>query len=254
MYPMTDTQPFLDRLPTEGAGVIADADARGLNVRLLGGVAIKLLLGDRFDTAYEREYQDIDLICSRKDGRQLEELLAGRGWEPAQEFNALNGARRLLFHDPNSAAQVDVFIGEFSMCHALPLSESLDRPGPSLPATDLLMTKLQIVELNAKDRTDLFALLAGCEVRDGDHTAIEPERLAALTCRDWGLHHTFELNLAALRTAVEAGDGPAAALPAIDALLAAMEAAPKSRGWRMRARIGERKRWYELPEEVDREN
>jgi len=38
----------------------------------------------------------------------------------------------------------------------------------------------------------------------------------------------------------------------IDALHEAIEQAPKSRGWRMRARIGERKRWYEEPEEVDR--
>jgi hypothetical protein len=29
-----------------------------------------------------------------------------------------------------------------------------------------------------------------------------------------------------------------------------VEAEPKSRGWRLRAKVGERKRWYELPEEV----
>jgi hypothetical protein len=35
------------------------------------------------------------------------------------------------------------------------------------------------------------------------------------------------------------------------ALAARIEAAPKSRRWRMRAKIGERKRWYELPEEIN---
>ena len=249
---MPDARPFIDRLEAEGLEVVAEAQARGLPVRLLGGVAIKLLLGDRFDPAYARPYRDIDLLCDRKAGRGVEELLAARGWAPAVEFNALNGSRRLLFHDPASEAPVDVFVGEFAMCHTLPLADSLQRPGPSLPATDLLMTKLQIVELNAKDRSDLFALLSACPVGDGDHTAIEPARVAELTARDWGLHHTFERNLAHLRDAVAAGDGPAAATPAIEALLAAMEAAPKSRGWKMRAKIGERKRWYELPEEVDR--
>lgn len=253
MGTMTDSGSFLDRLPDEGRGVIADADARGLRVRLIGGIAIKLLLGDRFDAAFERPYGDIDVLCGRKDGRGLEELLSARGWEPAKEFNALNGARRMLFHDPRSSAQVDVFVGEFSMCHTLPLADSLDRPGPSLPATDLVMTKLQIVELNAKDRSDLYALLSGCDVGDGDHASIEPSRMAALTSGDWGLNHTFELNLAKLRAGVDAGEGPAGAAVAIDALIGAMEAAPKSRGWKMRARIGERKRWYELPEEVDRE-
>jgi hypothetical protein len=244
--------PFLDRLPEEGQGVIADAEARGLNVRLLGGVAILLRLGERFDQRYARPYRDIDVVCARKDGRGLEQLLAERGWAPAVEFNALNGSRRLLFHDPQSEAQVDVFVGEFSMCHTLPLADSLDRPGPSLPATDLVMSKLQIVELNAKDRSDLYALLAGCEIRDGDPGAIEPERVAALTASDWGLHHTFELNLARLADEVASGAGPADAGAAIAAIQAAMEAAPKSRGWKMRDRIGERKRWYELPEEVDR--
>lgn len=253
MDAMTDSGSFLDRLPDEGRGVIADADARGLRVRLLGGIAIKLLLGDRFDAAFERPYGDIDVLCGRKDGRGLEELLPARGWEPAREFNALNGSRRLLFHDPRSSAQVDVFVGEFSMCHVLPLADSLGRPGPTLPATDLVMTKLQIVELNAKDRSDLYALLSGSDVGDGDHAAIEPRRMAELTSRDWGLHHTFELNLAKLRDGVAAGEGPAGAAVAIDALIEAMDAEPKSRGWKMRARVGERKRWYELPEEVDRE-
>jgi hypothetical protein len=252
MSVMSETSSFLHRLADEGRGVIADAEARGLRARLLGGIAIQLRLGDRLDPAYARPCRDLDLICARKDGRGLEEVLVARGWEPAREFNALNGARRLLFRDPASEAQVDVFVGEFSMCHALPIADRLDCPGPALPATDLVMTKLQIVELNAKDRSDLFALLAGCAVRDGDDGAIEPGRVAELTARDWGLHHTFELNLAKLRAAIDAGEGPAAACGAIDALAAAMDAAPKSRGWKMRARIGERKRWYELPEEVDR--
>jgi hypothetical protein len=253
MRTMTETAPFIHRLPEEARGLVADAERGGIAVRLLGGVAIRLLLGDRFDAAYERTYRDVDVVCARRDGRAVEALLAARGWAPASEFNALNGARRLLFHDPLSEAQVDVFVGEFAMCHVLPLADSLDRPGPSLPATDLVMTKLQIVELNAKDRSDLYALLAGCEVADGDHTAIEPARVARLTGRDWGLHHTFERNLAHLREQVQRGEGPARAGVAIDALAAAMEAEPKSRAWRMRAKIGERKRWYELPEEVARD-
>jgi len=236
--------PFIDRLPEEARGILADAEREGLRVRLLGGIAILLLLGDRFDPAFARPYRDIDLFCHRKDGRGVERLLAARGWAPASEFNALGGGRRLLFHDPESEAQVDVFVGEFAMCHELPLADGLDRPGPSLPATDLVMTKLQIVELNAKDRSDLYALLSGAE--------IEPRRLADATSRDWGLHHTFELNLAKLREGIAAGEGPQAALAPVEALLEAMEQAPKSRGWRMRAKVGERKRWYELPEEVER--
>jgi hypothetical protein len=248
---------FHARLVEEGRELVAEAQDRGVAARLLGGVGIRLLLGERLDPAWERPHADLDLVIRRRDGRAFEELVAERGWEPARELNALNGARRLLFHDPDGPAQVDVFVEAFEMCHTLPLAQALDRPGPSLPATELLMTKLQIVELNAKDRGDLYALLHGADLGEGDHQTIEPARLAALTASDWGLHHTFELNLRRLADGVAGGAVPAAhaerLTAAIEALLAAMDAAPKTRGWKLRARIGERKQWYTDPEEVERE-
>ena len=249
--------PFADRLVEEGAGMVAAADERGIAVRLIGGVGIRLMLGARFDPAFERVHADIDAVTRRKDARGLEALLAERGWEPAREFNALNGARRLLFHDPQSAAQVDVFVEAFEMCHTLPLADRLDAPGPSLPATDLLMTKLQIVELNPKDRSDCYALLRGCEVGHDDPRAIEPARVAELTSRDWGLHHTFELNLQRLLDGLAGHAAPAEDLAGIsagiEAVVAAMDETPKGRAWKLRERIGERRRWYDEPEEVDRD-
>jgi hypothetical protein len=253
---MTSPTPFTDRLREEGQGLIDAAEERGLTVRLIGGVGISLSLGARMAPAFERPYRDIDVITRKRDSRALEQLLPERGWEPAVAFNALNGGRRLLFHDPLSEAQVDVFVESFEMCHRLPLADVLDRAGPSLPATELLMTKLQIVELNAKDRNDCYALLLGCELRDGDHAAIEPARLAGYTAADWGLHHTFELNFERLHTGLESAPTTTAEsmriAASIDAIAAAMEEAEKGRGWRMRQRIGERKRWYDDPEEVDR--
>jgi hypothetical protein len=243
---------FAPRLLEEGRELVSQASDRGLGVRLMGGIGIRLVVGDRFPERYARSYGDIDIMVSRRDARAVEELLAARGWDPATAFNALNGARRLLFHDPASSAQIDVFVEAFEMCHSLPFADSLQRPGPTLPATDLLMSKLQIVSLNAKDRSDLYALLLGCDLRDGDHLAIEPSRIGTLTARDWGLHHTFELNLTRLRDGVAAGEATDEVTATLDTLADAMERADKSRAWKLRARVGERKRWYEDPEEVDR--
>lgn len=247
---------FLDRLGDECTGLMADIGERGLRARLLGGYAIRSLLGDALHPSFKRPHRDIDLMAHKKDARALEELLAARGWAPEQSFNALNGARRLLFQDPASEAQVDVFVDAFEMCHTLPLVDRIDHPGPTLPATELLASKLQIIRLNAKDRSDLYALLHGCEVADGDHRALEPSVFGDMVARDWGVFHTFELNLAHLRTAIGEtvldGGQQQTVLERIGALEAAMEAAPKSRGWKLRAKIGERKRWYEDPEEVDR--
>jgi hypothetical protein len=249
--------PFTDRLVEEASGLIEQADLQGLKARLLGGIAIRLLLGERFDPAFERRHGDIDLVTSKKSAKGLAELIEQRGWVPAREFNALNGSRRLLFHDPYGPAQIDVFVEAFEMCHRLPLADELSAPGPSLPASDLLMTKLQIIELNDKDRSDCFALLNGCAIGDASPSMIDPARIASLTAGDWGLFHTFELNFARLREGVETGvvDSTEALViaGAIDRITEAMDSAPKSRGWRMRARIGEKKQWYDTPEEVDRD-
>ncbi len=252
---MNAETPFAGRLIEEGQGLCADAEQHGVQVRLMGGVGIRLLLGERFPSRYERPYRDLDIIIRRKQRRDVEALLSARGWEPAGAFNALGGGRRLLFEDPASDAQIDVFVESFEMCHTLPFAESLGHPGPTLPATDLLMSKLQIIELNPKDRGDCYALLEGCEIADGNHRAIEPRRVAGLTAEDWGLHHTFELNLERLQRALDsAADADVERISgAIAQLSEVIEQAPKSRAWKLRARIGERKRWYEEPEEVDRQ-
>lgn len=246
--------PFIGRLIEEGSAIVEEAERRGIAIRLMGGVGIRVLLAESLPASFQRPYRDLDIIVRRRQRQEVEKLLSERGWLPATAFNALNGARRLLFEDPASDAQVDVFVESFEMCHTLPLADSLARPGPSLPATDLLMSKLQIVQLNAKDQGDCYALLQSCEVADGDHRSLEPERLSRLTSSDWGLQHTFELNLQRLIRGLdsEPGADTQSVTAAIDALAAAMDRAPKTRAWKVRARIGERKRWYDEPEEVDR--
>jgi Uncharacterised nucleotidyltransferase len=245
-----------ESLVEEAHRLLAAAREREVPLRLLGGVAIQMLLAERMDERFQRESADLDFLTTRRAGRAVEELLAGAGWEPERQFNALNGARRLLFEDPPSGHKIDVFVESFEMCHALPLAERLSVREDTLPAAELAMTKLQVVSLNAKDRSDLYALLHALEVADHDEDAINAVRIAELTSGDWGLHHTFELNFARLReglTEVGLSEQEQATMRArIDALHEAIEQAPKSRGWRMRARVGERKRWYEEPEEVDR--
>jgi hypothetical protein len=245
-----------ERLLQEGPQLVRDAEQNGLTARLLGGVAIRVLLGDLFDLVFARPLHDIDLFARKRDSRKLAALITERGWQPEREFNALNGARRLLFEDPNSAAQIDVFVEAFEMCHSLPLTDGLREPGLTLPGTELLMTKLQIVHFNEKDREDCYALFNGCTLGSDGPTTIDPARIAHLTGHDWGLQHTFELNLGRLSSDLASRSLTTASTKTIaDGIAAvsnALEAEPKSRGWRMRAKLGERKQWYQEPEEVRR--
>jgi hypothetical protein len=249
------TTPEAD-IEREAERLLAAAEAEGIPIRLIGGMAIRLLAGPRLHPAFRREVQDLDFVVPRQRAVALEKLLVGGGYRPNQEFNALNAARRMLFDDVGHGRQVDVFVGRFEMCHRLPLVERIElRPG-SLPAADVLMTKLQIVSLNEKDRRDIFALLHSHEIARGDEDAINLDRIVELTSHDWGLQRTFELNLGRLSEALpglplDAADR-AELGQRIEAISTAIDEAPKSRKWRLRARVGERVQWYEEPEEVDR--
>lgn len=253
---MTTEMESTERLLVEGPQLVREAEQIGLRTRLMGGVAIRTLLGERFDPTFARPLHDIDLFVGKRDSRKLEALISAHGWQSQREFNALNGARRLLFDDPNSPAQIDVFVEAFEMCHSLPLAEGLREPGLTLPGTELLMTKLQIVQLNEKDRNDCYALFDGCTIGADGPVSIDPARIAQLTGRDWGLQHTFELNL--VRLVADVDSWPLSAqrkqviADGVAAVSSAIEAEPKSRSWRLRAKIGERKQWYEEPEEVRR--
>jgi hypothetical protein len=142
------------------------------------------------------------------------------------------------------------------MCHTLPIAERLDVVPLTLPAADLLLTKLQIVRLNEKDRNDAYALLLALEVGTHDDGAINAAWVARLCARDWGLYRTLQLNLEKLREGV--GDAPLSdgerdlIIQRLAAIEHAMEDEPKGSKWKLRARVGDKVRWYEDPEEVER--
>jgi hypothetical protein len=252
--------PIEPDINAEAQRLLVEIDRAGIAARLIGGMAIRLLAAERMPPVFERPIQDLDFVLAKRDRPDFNKLLIEAGYVAQERFNALHGAHRLLYDDPSHGRQIDVFVESFSMCHELPLAEQIPVRPHTLPPADVLMTKLQIVELNEKDQRDLYALLCTHTVSAGQGAAGEGEidvgRIVALTSNDWGLQHTFELNLDRLRAAL--GEQPLAAEQAaavgqrIDALAQALEDAPKTRKWKLRAKVGERKRWYEEPEEVDR--
>jgi hypothetical protein len=147
-----------------------------------------------------------------------------------------------------------VFVGGFSMSHKVPVADRLDLEPATLPLAELLVTKLQIAELNEKDVRDALALLHGHPVAERDGDAINAARVAEMCRSDWGLWRTLTGNLSACRDHLARYELPeedqARIRGEMDVLLDRIEREPKSRSWKMRARIGERKRWYNLPEEV----
>jgi hypothetical protein len=238
----------------EGRRIAEAAVRAGVLVRLIGGVAICLHAAGGIHPALARSYGDIDLATTRDDGRATRQLLESLGYEPNDRFNALNGSERLVYYDLANRRQVDVFVGEFSMCHALPITERLVLDTQTVPLAELLLTKLQIVQLNTKDIRDVHALLVEHDVGDGDDDTINAAFIASLLARDWGLWRTargsIETVLAALHATGLSQSEQALVADRLRRLADRIEAEPKSMRWRTRARVGERVRWYEEPEEI----
>jgi hypothetical protein len=139
------TQQIEEDIVAEAWRLAEAAQADGVAVRAMGGVAVKMHASPSVPVALVRSYRDIDLVSGRKAGRETARLLTDLGYTANERFNAMQGSSRLVFYDLEHGRQVDVFVGEFRMCHAIPVAERLDVDPDTIPLAELLLTKLQIV-------------------------------------------------------------------------------------------------------------
>jgi hypothetical protein len=245
---------ILEDIVAEGQRLLGIASQEGVPLRLLGGVAVRLKAPE-LPPSLAREYKDIDFAVTKKGGGAADRLLRDAGYEPHVAFNAMHARERGLYYDDRNGRQVDLFIHAFRMCHEIPLGDRLQVETQTVPLAELMLTKLQIIEVNEKDIRDTVLLFHGHPIADHDDGAVNGARIAELCAADWGLWRTITANLERCRGHVgdydlDAGDRERIA-GRFDELLDRIEAEPKSRGWRRRAKVGERKRWYDLPEEVE---
>ncbi len=240
---------------TEARRLIDLAGGQGVVLRLLGGLAIAVLTPEL--PPRTREGQDLDFGSVRSSRKALTEMLAGEGYVGDRNFNALYGDKQLYFTHAETGLAIDVMIDRLHMCHTVEFAERVTAMPYTLSPTDLLLSKLQIVELNAKDLDDCLRLLVSFELADSaDPAVIDLGVIRALVGDDWGWFKTMSINLERIRGALADGSVAVPAGGRLDPGAAAatlartLEEAPKSRRWRLRDRIGERKRWYEVPEET----
>jgi hypothetical protein len=245
---------ILEDIVSEGERLLGIAEQEGVPLRLLGGVAVRLK-ATNVPAALTREYKDIDFAVTKKGGGAADKLLRNAGYEPHVAFNAMHARERGLYYDEANGRQVDLFIDAFRMCHEIPLGKRLEVETQTVPLAELMLTKLQIIEVNEKDIRDTVLLFHGHPIADHDNGAVNGAQIAALCADDWGLWRTITANLERCRGHVGDYDLPVGDRERIEArfdeLLRRIEDEPKSRGWRRRAKVGDKKRWYELPEEVE---
>ena len=239
---------------TDAMLIASGALDAGLGLKLLGGLGVRVVCPD-YPPRLRRD-QDIDFACLSKERKSVAAHLEQAGCQPDKRFNNLNGDRQMYFTAP-SGRPIDVMVDRLTMCHTLDFRPSFRRLPLTVDVVDLLLSKLQIVELNEKDARDIVQLLSCMPIaRGSEGIAIDADRFGSVLGADWGWWRTVTGNLDKLPGLL--AERPHLAQPGMPFDPAAQAAqlrhiadgAPKSMKWKMRSSVGDKVRWYELPEEV----
>lgn len=234
------------------------AQEKKLRMRLIGGLAIKYHSPSASHRALQRTYPDIDLVVQKRDKHGLDTFFADLGYVPEKNFNLLNGDHRQIFYEHETGRRVDVFVGDFEMCHKLPMRGRMDAHPVTVPLAELFLSKTQIVELNRKDALDIIALLLDNDIGHDDEGRINIDRITRLCLKDWGLYKTLTITLDKVEN-ILLEDNPGLdkgqqdlVMSRINTIRRLLERMDKPILWKVRDRVGTRLRWYAEVEEVDR--
>jgi hypothetical protein len=238
----------------EALNLVRDAEAKGIRLRILGSIAYRLQCPNNlhFFEDTKRVLTDVDFGAEKKQNRAIREFLTARGYVPDEGiYMASEGARHAYLHR-ETGLNVDVFADELYFCHRIPFKDRLELDSPTICTTDLLLEKMQIVEINLKDFKDTIVLMLEHPLshQESGKKSIDTGYIADMMRQDWGFYHTFTTNLKCVTE--HFGEFPSMQdsqlnliRVRIDELLKVLDAAPKTLGWKMRAKVGTRARWYQ---------
>lgn len=229
---------------------------RNIQIRAIGGLAVQAH-NKRDHPLFAREFADLDFAVARKQRREFEAFMPEVGYSPDKQFNILNGATRQIYFDDKTDMKVDIFVGDFEMCHKIPLEERLTADPLTIPLAELLLSKAQIVELNRKDLLDITSILLNNETGSDDNEHINLPMLARLCSQDWGLYKTTSINLERVEKFIGTEELLSAEergiiVQRVREIQRTFEEMPKPIAWQLRDRVGTRVKWYIEVEEVDR--
>jgi len=250
----------LSSFTDEARRLVDEANADGITLRVMGATAIKMHC-PRFSQLLEsmaREISDIDFMALSSDRDRIVQFLLKMGYQfDRRRLMVMRYFGRYIFDDPSNRRVADVFFDQLEMCHTIDFRGRLKVDYPTISLADLLLEKLQIVKITEKDLKDCMVLLREHDVSGSDDDCIDNVYISDLLSKDWGFYYTSNLNLTRIAeslkqySALQESDISDIASK-IKALQEQIEKAPKSMGWKMRAKIGPRQQWYRDVEEVER--
>ena len=246
-----------EKFENELKRIISASEEAGVIMRVIGSLAFQMHCPQYgyLQAAMGRAYTDIDFAAYKKQTREIKALMTGLGYVEDREVFIVSEGDRSIFNHPSTTLHVDVFFDKLDFSHVIYWNGRLEVDSPTIPLAELLLEKMQILQINEKDIIDTIMLLMEHPLGDSDEEEINMERVAQLLAKDWGLWRTTTMNLEKVRQM--AGHYPqlsaeqhADVASRVQKALARIEAEPKSTAWRLRARVGDRVRWYKDVDEV----
>jgi hypothetical protein len=244
----------------EGDRLVAAANKDGIALRLLGALAFaKRCPGHaHLQETLKRVYTDIDFAAYGRQAKQVRALLAREGFVEDDLMYVESEGSRMVLNHAATGLHLDVFLDKLEFCHTIPWKGRLEIHDETIPLAEMLMQKMQIVQINEKDIIDTIMLLLEHALTEDD-SGVNVALVAAVCAKDWGWWRTLTMNLQKVKQMAMSysalGEQERRRVgEQVDAALLRIEREPKSISWKMRAKVGDRKKWYrdvgELAERV----
>ena len=235
----------------EALRVVELADERNLTLRVIGATAIRLRC-PKYTPLHKkmnREFSDLDFVGYTKQGSKIMRLLEENGYEKRALRPSYGLEMRHIYLDNKNNRTVDVFLDKLLMCHTIDFRNRLEIDYPTVPLAELLLTKIQIVNFAEKDLKDIIVLLREHNIGKKDSGTINSDRIAEIMSKDWGFYYTATTNLKKIRDLLPTLDPLKKedikdVEAKINQILDEIEKRPKSFKWKMRAKVGTKKKWY----------
>jgi len=247
-----------DKFEGELKRIIKASDEAGVLLRVIGSLAFQMHCPKYgyLQEAMGRAYTDIDFAAYRKQTKEIKELMSSLDYTENREVFIVSEGERSIFDRAEIGLHVDVFYEKLDFCHTIYWADRLEVDGPTIPLAEMLLEKMQIVQINEKDVIDTIMLLLEHPLGDSDEETINIKRIAELCSTDWGLWRTTTMNLDKVRQLAHGyevlkDEHKAHVEAQVAAAMERMDQEPKSLAWRLRSRVGDRVKWYKEVDEVE---
>jgi hypothetical protein len=246
-----------NKFETELNRIIEASNNAGIILRVIGSLAFQIHCPE-FGYIQEmlgRSYTDIDFAAYRGQTREIQALMGSLGYIERKNIHLYSEGDRSIFDHPEIGIYVDVFYDKLDFCHVIKWKKRLEVDFPTIPLAEMLLEKMQIVEINEKDIIDTVMLLLEHQVADGDNETVNIQRIAKLCAQDWGLWRTTTMNLEKVKILSQkykklGADQKNRVSSQIDTALMDIEDEPKTIAWKIRSKVGDRVKWYKEVDDV----